>query len=125
MVQDGPRGIQQLLSEPEDEEVEDTATYGIDWEVADDPVLMSHLLEENPQEWDDLNPFAAGPNPGTLSHVECDPPGSPFPLDHIVHFDNLLLQTGVDLQSRSMGVRRLVWKEALHICRHIYSQIHQ
>jgi hypothetical protein len=80
MVQDGPRDIQQLLSEPEDEEVEDTATYGIDWEVADDLVLMSHLLEENPQEWDDLNPFAAGPNTGTLSHVECEPPGSPFSL---------------------------------------------
>jgi len=124
MVQDGPRGIQQLLLEPEHEDVTDPATYGIDWEVTEDPTLMHHLLHQNPQEWEDANPFVPGPTSGSLSHVECEPPGSPFSSDHIAHFDHLLYQSGVDLQSRSMSIRRLVWKEALKICRQLHEQIY-
>ena len=103
MVQDGPWGIQQLLNEPVDEEVDDPATYSIDWEVADDFMLMNHLLQENPQEWEDNNPFSLVLTSGLLSHVECEPPSSPF--------------SPIDLHSRSMNIQRLVWMEALEICR--------
>lgn len=120
MVQDGPRGIQQFLTPPDDEQINDFPTYGIDWDVTDDMTLMNHLLQENPQDWADTNPFAVGPNSGELSHVECEPPGSPFSIEQIAHFDNLLHRSGVDLLSRNMGVRRLVWKEGLRICRNLY-----
>ena len=123
MVQDGPHGIQQLLNEPVDEEVDNPTTYGIDWEVADDFTLMNHLLQENPQEWEDDNPFSIVPTSHSLSNVECEPPGSPFSPEQITHMDHLLLQSSIDLYSRSMNIRRLVWKEALEICRQMHVQI--
>ena len=123
MVQDGPQGIQQLLNEPVDEEVDDPATYGIDWEVADDFTLMNHLLQENPQEWEEDNPFSLVPTSGLLSHVECEPQGSPFSPEQITHMDHLLQQSGIDLHSRSMNIQRLVWTEALEICRRMHAQI--
>lgn len=112
------------MTPPDDEEINDYATYGIDWDVADDPTLMNHLLQQNPQDWADSNPFATGPDSGQLSHVECEPPGSPFSLEQIAHFDDLLHQSGVDLLSRNMGIRRLVWKRALDICREMYAQFY-
>ncbi|KAJ7753657.1 hypothetical protein DFH07DRAFT_744337 [Mycena maculata] len=116
MLQDGPRGLERM-AQPVDEPVENPLTYGIDWDIADDPQLMNHLLRENPQEWEEQNPFANGPE--THSHVPCEPPNSPFALEQIAHLDQRLA-TVVDVRSRSMGVRRLVWQEAFRICNNFY-----
>ncbi|KAH7904431.1 hypothetical protein BJ138DRAFT_1019159 [Hygrophoropsis aurantiaca] len=115
MVQDGPRGIERLLA-PVEEDVEDIATYGIDWGVVDDPVLMAHLLQHNPHE-NVNNPFAAGPN--TLSNVPCEPPNSPLTDAQINQLDRELA-VRVDLSSRNMQVRRLVWTNALAICQSFF-----
>lgn len=117
MVEDGPRGIT-AHSVDLDEDIGDPAVYGIDWDVADDVNLMHHLLDNNPQEWEHDNPFAM--QPSTLSHVPCDPPDAPFALGAL---DLLMthLHDKVDLTSRSMAVRRLVWQEALLFCRDLYS----
>ncbi|KAF7322148.1 hypothetical protein MKEN_00738900 [Mycena kentingensis (nom. inval.)] len=56
LLEDGPRGSDHL-PKPAEEVVEDPATYGIDWDAAQDPRLMQHLLENNPEEWDEHNPF--------------------------------------------------------------------
>ncbi|KAJ7179716.1 hypothetical protein C8R46DRAFT_887972 [Mycena filopes] len=116
MLQDGPRGIE-YAADPPDETVDDPTTYGIDWDVADDPTLMGHLLEENPQDWDDHNPFA--PGPGSLSHVPCEAPDSPFDVEQIAQLDTQLAAE-VDVTSRSMHVRRLVWARAMEICNGFY-----
>ncbi|KAJ7828527.1 hypothetical protein B0H13DRAFT_1656189 [Mycena leptocephala] len=113
MVQDGPRGIGHMR-EPVDEPVEDVAGYGVDWEVAAEPRLMHHLLEQNPQDWEDENPFHAPPS-GQLSDVPCDPPTCPFTPEQVVLLDETLQQR-VDVTSRNMVIRRMVWCEAFNIC---------
>ncbi|KAJ6599583.1 hypothetical protein B0H10DRAFT_1825356 [Mycena sp. CBHHK59/15] len=112
MLQDGPRGLERVV-EPVDEVVEEISTYGIDWDVADDSTLMTHLLHENPQDWSEHNPFAPGLD--SLSHVPCDPPNSPFTDEQIASID-VQLAAEVDLASRNMHVRRLVWRQAIDLC---------
>jgi hypothetical protein len=116
MLQDGPRGLE-YRAELVNEVVEDPSTYGIDWTVADDPALMAHLLEQNPQDWANHNPFAPGPN--ELSHVPCDAPNSPFSVEQIQALDTQLAAE-VDTRSRSMHVRRLVWTKAMELCAQFY-----
>ncbi|KAJ7079033.1 hypothetical protein C8R43DRAFT_1092889 [Mycena crocata] len=117
MVQDGPRGLERFF-EPPEEDVSDPATYGIDWEVGDDPTLMCHLLTQNPQDWEEHNPFA--PGIADLSDVPCEPPNCPFSPEQIEYLD-VQLGARVDTTSRSMNVRRLVWKEAFEICNGFYT----
>ena len=42
MVQNGSQGIEQVITPPEDNEISDIASYGVDWNVNDDP-SMTHL----------------------------------------------------------------------------------
>ncbi|KAJ6544441.1 hypothetical protein B0H19DRAFT_956749 [Mycena capillaripes] len=116
MLQDGPRGLEYRADTPS-EVVDDPSTYGIDWTVADDPALMTHLLNENPQDWDSHNPFAPGPD--TLSHVPCDAPDSPFTAEQILALDTQLAAE-VDTASRNIQIRRLVWIKAMQLCNQLY-----
>jgi hypothetical protein len=112
MLQDGPRGVQHLLTPP-DERVDDLASYGIDWDVVDDQRLMNHFLRENPQDWEDQNPFSFGP--ANQSHVPCEPPDCPLSADQVIWLDDHLAGM-VDLNARNMQMRRLVWEKALMLC---------
>ncbi|KAJ7893142.1 hypothetical protein B0H14DRAFT_3105081 [Mycena olivaceomarginata] len=112
------RGERNRSPQPDDEHVEDPYTYGIDWDVANDSTFMNQLLDQNPQDWADRNPFAPGLD--TLSHVPCDAPNCPFTPEEVLELDRRLA-TVVDVRSRSMHVRRLVWAAALGICNEIYS----
>ncbi|KAJ7247565.1 hypothetical protein C8J57DRAFT_1080766 [Mycena rebaudengoi] len=118
MLQDGPRGIQHVLDAASDN-VEDVASYGVDWEVADEPDLMRHLLDENPQDWENENPFYAGPT--ELSDVPCEPPNCPFTPAQVAWLDATLRER-VDMTSRSMEIRRLVWREAFQLCTYLAAQ---
>lgn len=123
MIQDGPRGIVPL-PESLEEDIEDPSMYGIDWEDADDPTLMNHLLTENPQDWVEENPFIASTGPPTFSHVPCESPNCPLSPDQVNTFDTTLA-TRVNIHSRSMEIRRLVWLEAANICRYLLSHVEQ
>ncbi|KAF7364508.1 hypothetical protein MVEN_00319500 [Mycena venus] len=92
MLQDGPRGLE-YRAEPPSDDVEDPTTYGIDWDVADDSTLMTHLLDQNPQDWDEHNPFS--PRQDALPHVPCDAPDAPLELtrEHIAALDAELAST--------------------------------
>ncbi|KAJ7741800.1 hypothetical protein DFH07DRAFT_750760 [Mycena maculata] len=116
MVHDGPRGLERFVDAP-NEDVDDPSTHGIDWDVVDDPTLMRHHLMQNPQEWEERNPFAPGVE--DLSDVPCEAPNSPFSTEQIVYLDHELAAV-VDLMSRSMHVRQLVWKEVFRICNSFY-----
>ncbi|KAH7906787.1 hypothetical protein BJ138DRAFT_1015645 [Hygrophoropsis aurantiaca] len=118
MLQEGPRGIQRAL-EPVNEMVGDINSYGVDWEVHDDERFMSHLLDNNPDEWEEANPFVSASTPANLSQVLCEPPGCPFTPEQLNHLDTTL-QAHVDVFSRNMTVRRLVWQRALAISRDIF-----
>lgn len=113
MVSDGPRGIRQVQSHATDEDVGDLASYGIDWQVAHDHRLMTHLLDNNLQEWEEENPFVG--QPLTYSDVPCEPPNCPLSDEQVRLLDSALLER-VDLMSRNMTVRRLIWQEGLQIC---------
>jgi hypothetical protein len=118
MYEDGPRGVQ-YRSSPTDEHVDDLQMYGVDWEDAQNPTLMNHLLVNNPQEWDEENPFNVA-HPQTLSNVPCEPPNCPLTPPQIQLLDSTLRHR-VNMESRSMVVRRAVWENALEICNEIYS----
>ncbi|KAJ7042279.1 hypothetical protein C8F04DRAFT_1208163 [Mycena alexandri] len=105
MVQDGPRGISHMV-QPVDEPVDDPTSYG-------ERHLMHHPLQENPQDWENKNPFHA--HPTQLSEVPCEPPNFPFTPEQVALLDETLRER-VDLTSRSMLIRRLVWQEAFNIC---------
>lgn len=77
MVSQGPHGIQSFVA-PVEDEVGDIHSYGVDWDVNDDPVLMTHLLEHNPQDWESGNPFAPATSPDNMNTVECEPAGCPL-----------------------------------------------
>ncbi|KAF7333869.1 hypothetical protein MVEN_02344000 [Mycena venus] len=115
---DGPRGLE-YRAEPPSDDVEDPTTYGIDWDVADDSTLMTHLLDQNPQDWDEHNPFSPGQD--ALSHVPCDAPDAPSELtrEHIAALDAELAST-FDTSSRNMHVWRLVWMKAMEIFNQFY-----
>lgn len=74
---------------------------------------MHHPLQENPQDWENENPFHA--HPTQLSEVPCEPPNFPFTPEQVALLDETLRER-VDLTSRSMLIRRLVWQEAFNIC---------
>lgn len=119
MLREGPRGISSFLAPAEDEEIEDLNEYGVDWEVNEEPELIAHLLEHNPHERSQIDdPFASSSTPANLSEVLCDPPNCPFTPAQLQLLDSRL-NTEVDLFSRNMNVRRLVWRAALDIARSI------
>ncbi|KAF7972873.1 hypothetical protein HWV62_7994 [Athelia sp. TMB] len=107
-VQDGPRGLQ-----PHDDIEIDPNSYGVDWEVADDPTFMNHLIDQNPQEWAEGNPFARGPE--HHAHVPCEPPNCPFTVQQVNWIDETLAGL-VDIGTQDMVVRRLVWVRAFELC---------
>ncbi|KAK7020023.1 hypothetical protein R3P38DRAFT_3318934 [Favolaschia claudopus] len=94
MYQDSPRGLK-YRRELDDEPLNDPSLYGIDWDVADDPALMHHLLTENPQDWAERNPFA---------------PDCPFPPDAVRELDRRLA-AAVDLSSRNLHMGVLIATE--------------
>ncbi|KAJ7123909.1 hypothetical protein C8R46DRAFT_1169561 [Mycena filopes] len=112
MVQDGPHGISHMV-EVVDEPVDDPSSYGVDWHVTEEPCLMCHLLQENPQEWENENPFHTLPT--QLSDVPCEPPNCPFTPAQVEVLDWTLSEQ-VNLTSRDMLIHRMVWQEAFNIC---------
>ncbi|KAJ6524767.1 hypothetical protein B0H19DRAFT_971758 [Mycena capillaripes] len=119
MLREEPRGISSFLA-PDEEEIENINEYGVDWEVNDEPELVAHLLENNLHERFEPNsdPFAPSSTPANLSEVLCDPPNCPFTAAQLQLLDSQL-SADVDLFSRNMNVRRLVWRSALEIARNI------
>ncbi len=116
MLQDGPHGLGGTavqLQPAVDEEVPDVSTYGIDWAVAGNPSFMNHLLQNNPQDHPEGNPFAV--RLAKLSDVPCEPPGCPFTIEQVRWLDDELVSQS-NTVSRNMEVQRLVWTEALRLC---------
>lgn len=79
---------------------------------------MNHLLTNNPQDWDEENPFRIT-TPSLLSNVPCEPPDCPLTPQQITILD-LVLAEKFDTNSRSMMVRRAIWEEALILCNNIW-----
>lgn len=122
MLQDGPRGLEHATTSDIDDNLgeDELATYGIDWEAHLNPVLMNQALENEPQDWEDENPFQSVSTPDHMAEVLCDPPNCPLTALEIQGLDNELAER-VDLSLQDMEVRKLIWVEGLDICRNIFS----
>ncbi|KAG2103744.1 uncharacterized protein F5147DRAFT_746672 [Suillus discolor] len=100
--------------EPQDEELKDPTSYGINWDAIDDPhVLAHHSLHNRPDELGD-NPFVSQ-HPQHFSDVtvpEVDSPLSAKQLNHLSEY----LHSSQSSQSCSMDSRRLLWNSALQFC---------
>ncbi|KAF9535236.1 hypothetical protein CPB83DRAFT_746078, partial [Crepidotus variabilis] len=118
MVENGPRGF--AIDEAEEEG--DFSAYGVDWDTINDPPLMAHFHEQNPEEAETPeleNPRPFLPNaPSRMNQVLCEAPNCPFP-DNYVRMLDVTLAQRVDVCSVHMEVRRLVWLEALSLCNYI------
>lgn len=97
---DGVRGLP-----PEEADPEDYDLYGVDWEAIEDPRFATDG-EETPG---DENRDA---HPEWINEVVCEPPDCPLTN---VHVERLTEQLGavVDMRSKDMDVRRVVWVKAL------------
>ena len=117
MLEDGPRGLNGPRQNGGDRDLlegEDISLYGIDWEDKEDETLVTHHHQHNPILLD--NPF--GTAPSVLSEVECTPPNCPLSAEGIFLLNHYLSQV-LDINSRSVLVRRAAWVESLHICSNI------
>ena len=90
---------------PEEEHPADYASYGVDWEAIEDPRFATHGEETPGDENGDAHPE-------WINEVICEPPNCPLT---DVHVERLIERLGavVDIRSKDMDVRRVVWVEAL------------
>jgi hypothetical protein len=127
MVEHGPRGIRHLLTSPpeiDEEDLEDPAIFGIDTEIGEDPTLLRHFLENNPEEdWpaNDVdrsqNPFDIEGVPWSLSEVTCEVDDVSLPVGFVQELQlRLLVNPELSFTSQDMTVRRLLWENTLQIC---------
>lgn len=121
LIQQGPRGIEHLISRG-DEDVVDIQNYGIDWEAQRNPLLMNHLRHNNPEDYDDTNPFSTFASPETMAEVICDSPGCMLSPPQLQVLDNMLLARP-DRFSKDMHVWALIWRDSLALCRTFYQTV--
>lgn len=112
-----------------DEDVENLAEYGVDWEDLDNLTQMQHHLANNVDElqWTDSNPLAPPGMPTRLSNVPCESPsiGCPLTEEEVATLERELQDRDIFRHElRSMELRRLVWNEALDIYYTILEQRH-
>ncbi|KAJ6466511.1 hypothetical protein DFH09DRAFT_956679 [Mycena vulgaris] len=119
LLEQGPRGMGHLLYAQE-EGVQDFAQFGVDWQAQAAGALAAHHAQNNPPNMENADdPFTAYPTPAHMSEVIVEPPNCPFTPEQRAALDAELQQV-VDVRSRDMSVRKMVWQEALEICRRFY-----
>ena len=121
MLENGVQGFREF-NEPTDEQLDDPASYGIDWEDVDNARILHHHQQENvPYVIGDDNPFITHRlHEDRLAHVIVPEAGCPLSADQL-HFLNTQLDAHPEVLSRSMHSRRLLWITALNLCAHMFN----
>ncbi|KAF8156470.1 hypothetical protein K438DRAFT_1910088 [Mycena galopus ATCC 62051] len=117
LLEQGPRGLDRFMLAQE-EEVDDLANFGVDWEGQVNPELISHHTANNTAVTSE-NPFDGDALPAHMSEVTVESPNSPFSPEQCTQLDAELALV-INTASRDMAVRKQVWKEALRICTELY-----
>jgi len=102
IAEDGVRGVEHM----DNDEIVDPDTYGIDWEVDNNPILRRHFLENNSSQGEDFTDSTT---------VICEVAGCPLTED-AVHELEARLEIHVNSSSKNMTARRFIWQVALEIC---------
>lgn len=85
MIQEGPRGLADLVPGEPEMTVEELQEYGIDWNDMENEQLMSHFFAANQQEQLQSN-YLQDTHPG----VQVDPPVLPLSVELAQFIDNEL-----------------------------------
>ena len=130
---DGIRGLPPKASEPEassvggegseggethDEDPMDYSTYGVDWEAMDDPRLMEHHHQNNPQDGEDV---LHTQHPAWINEVVCEPPDRPLTDDQFERLEENLARV-ISHGSSDMDVNRFIWATALDLFRRLHAE---
>ncbi|KAJ7884406.1 hypothetical protein B0H14DRAFT_3082384 [Mycena olivaceomarginata] len=91
LLEQGPRGIGAWIQAQEDE-ANNVAQFGIDWEAHRNPAILAHHADNNPQDWHADHPFATFSTPENMSEVVVDVPNCPFTAADCAALDNELAQ---------------------------------
>jgi hypothetical protein len=121
MIEQGVRGFSDC-QEPVDEEVDDPASYGIDWGDLNNSRILHHHQQENlPDAIGNDNPFLTHqPHEDQLTQVIVPEAGCPLSADQL-HYLNVQLDAQPDIESKSMHSRRLLWIVAHDLCRQMFT----
>ncbi|KAG1790479.1 uncharacterized protein HD556DRAFT_1242218, partial [Suillus plorans] len=115
MLENGVHGFEGL---EDDEDLDDLAPYGIDWESIDDRRIIYHHHANNEDELG-KNPFITH-HPQQFSEVMVPEADSPLSLKQ-VQFLGIQLEALIPVHSRSMESRCFIWSTALQICRNLFT----
>jgi hypothetical protein len=132
MFEYGPRGIHHLIPndtattyDPRDENPE-LSEFGVDWPTIEDPTLLHHFHENNPDHSDNSDPatglqFGSSQQPARLNEVVCEVGDNMFSIELTTELqEGLSSDPNIDLTSRDMAMRYLFWRKALDICQSLY-----
>jgi hypothetical protein len=115
LLEQGPRGLDTVLYQQEEAAFEHIEEFGVDWDAQTDVGVLQHFADNNAPQTAEGNPFSVFTAPATMNEVIVEPPMGPLSAEQIAEL-NQSLRALVDLCSRDMGVRKLVWQEAVGIC---------
>ncbi|KAJ7135332.1 hypothetical protein C8R46DRAFT_1212384 [Mycena filopes] len=115
LLEQGPRGLDTVLYQEEEAAFAHIEEFGVDWTAQTNPAALEHLAINNPTDTASNNPFSVFATPDSLNEVLVEPPVGPLSAAQVTELDTTLGGL-VDVASREMGVRKLVWQEALNIC---------
>ncbi|KIY61866.1 hypothetical protein CYLTODRAFT_362264 [Cylindrobasidium torrendii FP15055 ss-10] len=125
MMENGIRGMDQILQVDDDDRTNltsaaDIDAYGIDWEDIEDSGLREHHRETNLADSEDAwNAFLTH-RPEHFSHVEVTSGECPFTVEEVSRLDSHLHSLQI-LSLHDMSSRRLVWLEAVAFCANLVS----
>ncbi|CDO68132.1 hypothetical protein BN946_scf185003.g4 [Trametes cinnabarina] len=113
MVCHGPRGIEHIAN-PADDVVEenDVASYGIDWDVNDDPILMAHHQSHNDPVQEVEQGFGGNLGPAELAELVDSMPRRPAGENETP--PAILGPADNGLSARSLGAARRAHRRADH-----------
>lgn len=126
MIEHGPRGVGLAAGSDvvgEDLAGEDLAGYGVDWGMLDNSQIRAHHDEANgigADLEDDMadNPFFSH-GPDKFSHIVVEIPNCPMTDEQVDFLDSELSQH-VFSKSRTEDSYRLLWINALQLCRQMF-----
>ena len=120
MIEHGVRGFSEC-QEPVDEQVDDPASYGVDWSDLNNNRILHHHQQENvPDTVGHDNPFITHqPHEDQLAQVIVPEAGCPLSVDQL-HYLNAQLDAQPDVESKSMHSRHLLWIVARDLCSQMF-----
>ena len=109
----------QIPREPVDEDVDDLASYGVDWDAIDNRCIMEHHNQQRNRLDSGHNPFVTHQSEQSTEVLSTRGHHCPLTINEL-HWLHGQLEVYHISRSESMDARRLLWVAALEICRQMF-----